>query len=193
MFRSHPSAPGITLPLPFAADDGPGIEIAAPAPKTPPAPAWPQLAIPPAAPHLRWAAGLIDAGASLLLAAVFLLSAWAALGFPSLPAHWTTKATLRIFVPLLALTPAFWSAVLTWICFRFGAATPGMRRMGLRLVGFDGQPATRAARLKRARASLFSLGALGLGYAWMVLDPGQMTWHDHLSSTVVAQEPGTRG
>lgn len=184
--------PDITLPLPFAAQEG-HVEIAAPAPRLPPAAASaaPILAVTPAPPGLRWAAGMEDGLCALGLALAFLLAGWFALGMPA-PPHYLGRTELRFAAALLAALPAFWFMVLIGASLTWGAATPGMRRHGLRLVDFDGRPAGRAARRRRVWVSLFSLGALGLGYLWMFLDPDELTWHDHLSGTIVtttAEDP----
>jgi uncharacterized RDD family membrane protein YckC len=61
--------------------------------------------------------------------------------------------------------------------------TPGMRFAGLRLVDFDGRKPAREARLLRQAAGLLSLGSLGLGLVWALVDEESLTWHDHISKT----------
>jgi uncharacterized RDD family membrane protein YckC len=61
--------------------------------------------------------------------------------------------------------------------------TPGMRFAGLRLVDFDGRKPQREARLLRQAAGLLSLGSLGLGLVWALVDEESLTWHDHISKT----------
>jgi len=64
-----------------------------------------------------------------------------------------------------------------------GTDTPGMRRNGLRLVDFDGNPPTASDRYQRVLGSILSFLAAGIGLVWSFVDEDQLTWHDHISST----------
>ena len=77
--------------------------------------------------------------------------------------------------------------------FLYGAgATPGMRWLGLRLVNFDGRPATRRQRLWRLAGTIVSAGSFFLGYLWAAFDEEGLFWHDRISKTFLtaANEPG---
>jgi uncharacterized RDD family membrane protein YckC len=62
-------------------------------------------------------------------------------------------------------------------------ATPAMRHMRLRLVNFDGQPATREERLWRLLGSVASAGSFLLGFVWAAMDDERFSWHDRISRT----------
>ena len=183
----RPASPsGMTLPLPFATAEG-HVEIEAPPPPNDIAEPIASLAVRPASPQARFRGGIEDAAWAVLLAASFSLAAWIAHGFPA-PMR-LTRATLPWWLGLIVGLPAFWSLILAWTSMQLGAQTPGMRRAGLVVMTFDGRLADRALRRRRTWASVISLGALGLGYFWVFLDPDQMTWHDHLSGTLLVAPP----
>ena len=62
-------------------------------------------------------------------------------------------------------------------------ATPAMRRLGLRLVNFDGAPASRPERLWRLLGAVVSAGSFLLGFAWAAVDDERFSWHDRISKT----------
>lgn len=84
------------------------------------------------------------------------------------------------------------SAVL-WILFQYlflvhGSGTPGMRLAELELVTLEGKPASRYACRCRALASTLSGLAIGLGYAWALVDQDQLGWHDRITGTLVCSQ-----
>ena len=89
------------------------------------------------------------------------------------------RVTLLAMLAALATLPLFYH----FLFLMFAAGTPGMHWTGLRLVDFDGQPASRRRRLKRVVASVASGGSFFLGFLWAVLDEEQLTWHDRMSET----------
>ena len=58
-----------------------------------------------------------------------------------------------------------------------------MRWTGLRLVDFNGRPASRAQRVGRVLASVAGGGSFFLGFLWAVVDEEHLTWHDRMSET----------
>ena len=72
-------------------------------------------------------------------------------------------------------------------------ATPAMRHSGLRLVNFDGQPATRPERLWRLFGSVPSAGSFLLGFLWAAMDDEKFSWHDRISRTFLTTLPFTPG
>lgn len=70
-----------------------------------------------------------------------------------------------------------------------GGQTLGMRAWRLRLEGRDGEPITARTGLIRFLGGAVSIGALGLGVLWVVLDPQQQTWADRLAGTRVVVLP----
>ena len=66
--------------------------------------------------------------------------------------------------------------------------TPGLRLAGLTVRRFDGGPVPRKLRQWRVLASLLSALSLGLGYAWCFLDEDQLSWHDRITRTHLAED-----
>src|ERR1035438_7987362 len=69
----------------------------------------------------------------------------------------------------------------------YAKQTPGMSWTGLRLVIFDGRPATARQRRLRVWASAASLASLLLGFFWAAVDDEKLTWHDHMSETCLTE------
>ncbi|MFL6354369.1 MAG: RDD family protein [Bryobacteraceae bacterium] len=85
-----------------------------------------------------------------------------------------------VFLALALLTiPLFYKLLWTFA----GLDTIGMRRAGLRLVDFDGNPPSHERRYQRLIGSMISVLAGGLGLIWVFLDQDCLTWHDHISNT----------
>lgn len=75
-------------------------------------------------------------------------------------------------------------ALLYGVIFLYLAgATPAMRCLGLRLVNFDGQPASRPERLWRFLGAIASAGSFLLGFVWAAVDDERFSWHDRISKT----------
>ena len=68
--------------------------------------------------------------------------------------------------------------------------TLGLASWRLRLEREDGGALTWGDTLRRLAAAVLSLLAAGLGWIWIVLDPGKRAWHDRLSNTRVVVVPG---
>ena len=82
-------------------------------------------------------------------------------------------------------------ALLYGVIFLYLAgATPAMRYLGLRLVNFDGRPASRPERLWRFLGAIASAGSFLLGFVWAAVDDERFSWHDHISKTFLT--PTTR-
>jgi uncharacterized RDD family membrane protein YckC len=63
--------------------------------------------------------------------------------------------------------------------------TLGMASWRLRVLREDGSTLTWGDSLRRLAAALLSSLALGLGWLWILVDPGRRAWHDRLSHTRV--------
>jgi uncharacterized RDD family membrane protein YckC len=88
------------------------------------------------------------------------------------------------FVALLGST--FLYAGLSW---RFGGQTLGMRAWRLRAVDRAGNaPGWRAIGLRFA-VGVLSLGAAGLGFAWVLIDRERRSWHELASATLTVRLP----
>jgi len=68
--------------------------------------------------------------------------------------------------------------------------TLGLASWRLRLEREDGGRLTWGDTLRRLAAAVLSLLPAGLGWIWIVLDPGKRAWHDRLSHTRVVVVPG---
>ncbi len=132
---------------------------------------------------IRAAAALVDTACAMLAAVGFSFGvhATARMAGGSVPAQlgWLLAAACGVI--------AF--AALQWLCLSRQLPTPGMRTWGLTLRQANGQTATPSQWRRRAGASLLSLGALGLGYFWVYLDEGRLSWHDRISGTALAARP----
>lgn len=130
--------------------------------------------------RLRLQAAVIDALVVIGASGLFALAGWASQGFAKLaPAWW------HPLLPALIAVPALLAAVYLLLCaYASDGTTAGMNRCGLKVAGLGG-PLTVAARRRRGWASVISLAALGLGFAWVWCDPQQLSWHDMISRTCV--------
>jgi uncharacterized RDD family membrane protein YckC len=67
--------------------------------------------------------------------------------------------------------------------------TLGMASWRLRLEREDGGTLTWGDTLRRLAAAVLSLLPAGLGWLWILVDPGKRAWHDRLSQTRVVVVP----
>lgn len=100
--------------------------------------------------------------------------------------------------PFAAWSPGQWSlwllcwsasgayAVLAW---RRSGQTLGMGPWRLKVTDRSGQPAKIGALWLRYAVATLSLLAVGLGFAWSLLDRERRTWHDMASGTVLRRLP----
>jgi uncharacterized RDD family membrane protein YckC len=73
-----------------------------------------------------------------------------------------------------------------FLSLSFSLATPGMQASGLQLRTFDGQAPSRARLRCRAIATVLSFAALGMGFAWALIDEDRLCWHDRITHTYLA-------
>ena len=73
--------------------------------------------------------------------------------------------------------------------WRRGGQTLGMRAWHLRLEASDGSAVTLRQCLLRILAAVPAWAPLGLGVAWLLIDPQKLAWHDRLSGTRVVVLP----
>ena len=104
------------------------------------------------------------------LAAVFAASAHSLAGAPAAPSLWTAAALFGVLFLAYQLLFFTWS----W-------ATPGMRLARIGLCTFSDDNPTRAAMRRRIAALVLSVGTLGFGLLWALLDEDGLTWHDLIS------------
>jgi len=93
--------------------------------------------------------------------------------------------------PILSLYLLIVCFVFVGWCWTHGGQTPGMRAWKIRVMADDGLPLNWKQALVRYLAGLFSLGLIGCGYFWMLIDAEKCTWHDRASGTrVVYRDKG---
>lgn len=150
----------------------------------PPSYAEPQtlLEFPVADLESRWNAAMIDgmlmlAGCGLFLLCFGLWARW----MPHRPVD--PLATVFLLLAVAGIPVLYLYAFLV-----FAKATPGMQWNRLRLVNFDGRPATRHQRKMRVLASLASVASLAVGFLWAIVDDEKLTWHDRMSETCLTLE-----
>jgi len=98
------------------------------------------------------------------------------------------KIAIATAVAGLAFLPWFYHYLFLVLC----GATPGMNHEGLRLVNFDGRPATVDQRRHRAITVTVSAAPLLVGFLWAVVDEETLTWHDRISETCLTAVPPFR-
>jgi uncharacterized RDD family membrane protein YckC len=72
-----------------------------------------------------------------------------------------------------------------------GGQTPGMRAWRLRLESHAGLAVDWRTAILRLGAAALSLGALGLGFLWILVDRDRQAWHDRLTGTRMTVIPKT--
>ena len=73
-----------------------------------------------------------------------------------------------------------------FLALSFSLSTPGMQASGLQLRTFDGQAPSRARLRCRAVATVLSFAAVGMGFAWALIDEDRLCWHDRITHTYLA-------
>ena len=125
----------------------------------------------------RLTAALIDA---LVVALAIVAFTYVFLHVTDARPSWKTVSGLALGLMAL-LWPAYQFALVV-----FSGTTPGLRLCGLRIERFDGTPAPRKLRFWRVVVSLLSAISLAIGYLWCFLDEDQLSWHDRITSTHLA-------
>jgi len=137
-----------------------------------------QVSVRPAGIWLVVAAAVYDA-----LVALAIVFAATAIAVTVSGGHAIPPGTVIYEVALLA-TPFPYFA---W-CWMRGGKTLGMRAWRLRLERVDGEPVTIQDATLRYVGALLSWAACALGFAWLLLGPRHMSWHDRMSATRVYRE-----
>ena len=114
--------------------------------------------------------------AAVMIAAIALFSASAGCFVNSLPMSKPLLASGTVAVFIILTTYYLLS-----LCLR--CATPGMHASGMSIVTFAGSAPSRLKLGCRALATVLSLAALGMGFAWSLIDDDQLCWHDRITHT----------
>jgi len=132
----------------------------------------------------RLAAILYD---SLLLFGVLMLAAVPLLAVPAGARH-TPLGHLAVQVYLVAVCYLYFG----WF-WTHGGQTLGMKAWRVRVRRTDGAGLDWARSLGRFAGAALSWACLGLGFAWVLVDPRRRAWHDRLSGTRLEQVEETGG
>jgi uncharacterized RDD family membrane protein YckC len=71
----------------------------------------------------------------------------------------------------------------------FGQVSLGLQGAHLNVVSFDGLRPTSALRFARLWAGWLSVLSAGMGVLWALSDQETLTWHDHVSQTMLTHQP----
>jgi len=77
---------------------------------------------------------------------------------------------------------SIWFFYLTW-CWHKGGMTVGMRAWRVKIEDENGNRPGWGKSTIRFLAALLSAAAIGIGFAWALVDSRKRTWHDLLSGT----------
>ena len=77
---------------------------------------------------------------------------------------------------------SIWFFYLAW-CWHMGGMTVGMRAWRVKIEDESGNRPDWGKSTIRFLASLLSAAAVGIGFAWALLDSRKRSWHDILSGT----------
>jgi len=119
--------------------------------------------------------------AVIMICATSLFAVCAALFANSLPMNKAMLASAAI--SLLMLVTIYY-----FLSLYFGHGTPGMGASGLRVLRFSGSAPSRAIMGWRALATVLSAAALGMGFAWSLIDEDRLCWHDRITHTYLSSK-----
>jgi len=122
----------------------------------------------------RLVSGLVDAGIVFAATGAFVLTF--VISAEEMP---QSRMTM---VCMLAAAGIFW-LVFQYIFLIFSHRTPGMNMAELELCTFAGRATSTLEQRNRALASTLSAVAMGLGFAWALVDEDRLGWHDRISGT----------
>ena len=100
-------------------------------------------------------------------------------------AHPPTAYRAALQLALLGVTAGYF--VLSW---SRGGQTIGMRAWRIRIVAAEGDALPWPRALLRFAVALLSLGALGLGFLWCLVDRERRAWHDIAARTACIRVGG---
>jgi uncharacterized RDD family membrane protein YckC len=130
--------------------------------------------------QLRAMATAFDLGLAVGFTAAFLLTVRLCLGFLplDLPFRYAYGAAALCIAGIYKLL---------WCMF--GQVSLGLQGAHLNLVSFDGLRPTCGQRFARLIAGWLSVASAGMGVLWALSDQEKLTWHDHISQTLLTHQP----
>ena len=117
----------------------------------------------------------------IMICATGLFVVCAALFANSLPMNKPMLASAAVSLLLLV-------TIYYFLSLYFGHGTPGMGASGLRVLRFSGSTPSRAIMGWRALATVLSAAALGMGFAWSLIDEDRLCWHDRITHTYLSSK-----
>ena len=123
----------------------------------------------------RLAAALYDA---LLVVALMFIATFPFLAFFGDSTHGWRRHVLQVWIVLVI------GAYFVWFWTRGGQTLP-MKTWHIRLERVDGAPVNVARAVHRYVIALLGTAALGLGFAWALVDRDRQFLHDRLSGTAL--------
>jgi len=114
--------------------------------------------------------------ATIMIAAIALFGFSAQLFGTSLPMTKPLLVSGAICVFLLL-------TIYYLLSLSMGRCTAGMEASGLRVITFSGAAPSRMILRWRALAMVLSYAALGMGFAWSLIDEDRLCWHDRITHT----------
>ena len=128
----------------------------------------------------RLAAALYDA---LLVVALMFIATFPFLAFFGDATHGWRRHVLQGWIVVVI------GAYFVWFWTRGGQTLP-MKTWHIRLVRVDGMPVNVARAVHRYVIALLGTAALGLGFAWALVDRDRQFLHDRLSGTALVDARG---
>ena len=128
---------------------------------------------------LRVYASAVDG--AIMIAAIAVFGVASQLFATSLPMTRPLIAGAAICIVLLL-------GIYYFLSLSFSLSTPGMQASGLQLRTFAGQAPSRARLRCRAIATVLSFAALGMGFAWALIDDDRLCWHDRITHTYLTSK-----
>ena len=96
----------------------------------------------------------------------------------------THRSAHKLLLQILLIVPTAAYFILSWLR---GGQTIGMRAWRLRVVSSDAVALTPARAALRFGVAVVSLLAVGIGFAWILIDPQRRAWHDIAARTRVVR------
>ena len=91
-------------------------------------------------------------------------------------------------LPRFAGDKAVATAIYYLLTLSLGRGTAGMQASGLQVTTFLNQTPSRNLMRCRAWATVLSYAAMGMGFAWALIDEDRLCWHDRITHTYLTSK-----